>query len=81
MLVHKPAFSKSLPTDYQGYREAYSETISMAEEIRRNFDLEVGLVLGPHPVSWENQIAELGLKKSTELHLHSYPHCHLLNHG
>ena len=69
MLVHKPGFSKSLPTDLQGYREAYSETISMAEEIRRKFDLEVGLVLGPHPVSWETQIAELGLKKSTELHM------------
>ena len=69
MLVHKPAFSKSLPTDSRGYRQAYSETISMAEEIRRNFELEVGLVLGPHPVSWENQIADLGLKKSTELHL------------
>ena len=69
MLVHKPAFSKSLPMDSQGYRKAYSETISMAEEIRRNFDLEVGVVLGPHPVSWENQIADLGLEKSTELHL------------
>ena len=69
MLVHKPAFSKSLPTDSQGYRKAYSETVSMAEEIRRNFDLEVGVVLGPHPVSWENQIADIGLEKSTELHL------------
>ena len=69
MLVHKPAFSNSLPTDLQGYRKAYSETISMADEIRRNFELDVGIVLGPHPVSWENQIAELGIKKSTELHL------------
>ncbi|MAS17089.1 MAG: hypothetical protein CMA36_01560 [Euryarchaeota archaeon] len=69
MLVHKPEFSRSLPTDRQGYEKVYSETISMAEEIRRNFDLEVGVVLGPHPVTWENQIANLGLKKSTELHL------------
>ena len=69
MLVHKPEFSKSLPTDHQGYEKAYSETLSMAEEIRRNFDLEVGVALGPHPVSWEKQIAVLGLKKSTELHL------------
>jgi len=69
MLVHKPEFSRSLPTDRQGYEKAYSETISMAEEIRRNFDLEVGVALGPHPVTWENQIANLGLKKSTELHL------------
>ena len=69
MLVHKPEFSKSIPTDHQGYEKAYSETLSMAEEIRRNFDLEVGVALGPHPVSWEKQIAVLGLKKSTELHL------------
>ena len=69
MLVHKPAFTERLPVDIQGYREAYSETISMAEEIRGKFKLEVGLVLGPHPVSWEKQIPELGLKKSTELHL------------
>tara|TARA_B100001094_G_scaffold330959_1_gene397662 strand:- start:1258 stop:2142 length:885 start_codon:yes stop_codon:yes gene_type:complete len=69
LLVHKPEFSRSLPTDRQGYEKAYSETISMAEEIRRNFDLEVGVALGPHPVTWENQIANLGLKKSTELHL------------
>ena len=69
MLVHKPAFSQSLPSDILGYREAYSETISMAEEIRMNHDLDVGVVLGPHPVAWENQIAELGLEKSSELHL------------
>ena len=69
MLVHKPEFSRSLPTDRQGYEKVYSETISMAEEIRRNFDLEVGVALGPHPVTWETQIANLGLKKSTELHL------------
>ena len=53
MLVHKPAFTERLPVDIQGYREAYSETISMAEEIRGKFKLEVGLVLGPHPVSWD----------------------------
>jgi TatD-related deoxyribonuclease len=69
MLVHKPAFSQSLPSDINEYREAYSETISMAEEIRRNHDLDVGVVLGPHPVAWENQIAEFGLEKSSELHL------------
>jgi len=69
MLVHKPAFSKSLPSDIMGYKEAYSETISMAEEIRRNHHLDVGVVLGPHPVVWENQIADLGLEESSELHL------------
>tara|TARA_B100001094_G_C18098201_1_gene754215 strand:- start:320 stop:1204 length:885 start_codon:yes stop_codon:yes gene_type:complete len=69
MLVHKPEFSRTLPKDIDGYRKAYSETISMAEEIRRNFDIDVGVALGPHPVSWEKQIIELGMKRSTELHL------------
>ena len=69
MLVHKPSFSGSLPTDLQGYREAYSDTISMADEVRTEFGLGVGVVLGPHPVVWEKQIPELGIKASSELHL------------
>ena len=69
MLVHKPSFSSSLPTDLQGYREAYSDTISMADEVRTEFGLGVGVVLGPHPVVWEKQIPELGIKASSELHL------------
>ena len=69
MLVHKPSFSDSLPTNLEGYREAYSDTISMAEEVRREFGIEVGVVLGPHPVAWEKQIPDLGIEESTELHL------------
>ena len=69
MLVHKPAFSKSLPIDVEGYRKAYSETISMAEEVRKEHGIEVGVVLGPHPVAWEKQISELGIESSSELHL------------
>ena len=69
MLVHKPSFSHSLPTDLEGYREAYSDTISMADDVRREFGLEVGVVLGPHPVAWEKQIPDLGIEESTELHL------------
>tara|TARA_B100000683_G_scaffold205041_1_gene198629 strand:+ start:1645 stop:2559 length:915 start_codon:yes stop_codon:yes gene_type:complete len=69
MLVHKPSFSHSLPTDLEGYKEAYSDTISMADKVRREFELEVGVVLGPHPVAWEKQIPELGIEESTELHL------------
>ena len=34
VLVHKPNFSGKLPIDKDGYRQAYSETISMAEEVR-----------------------------------------------
>ena len=69
MLVHKPGFSNSLPVDIAGYRTAYAETLSMAEEVRKSVGLDVGVVLGPHPVVWEHQIEQLGLKASTELHL------------
>ena len=69
MLVHKPSFSHTLPVDLEGYREAYSDTLSMADEVRREFGLEVGVVLGPHPVAWEKQIPELGIEASSELHL------------
>ena len=69
MLVHKPSFSHTLPIDLEGYREAYSDTISMADEVRTEFELEVGVVLGPHPVAWEKQIPELGIEASSELHL------------
>ena len=69
MLVHKPSYSHSLPVDLEGYRGAYSDTISMAEEVRKEFGLEVGVVLGPHPVAWEKQIPELGIETSSELHL------------
>ena len=71
MLVHKPGFSGSLPIDREGYREVYSETISMAEEIREKFAISVGVVLGPHPVAWERQISELGMNRASELHLES----------
>ena len=71
MLVHKPGFSGSLPIDREGYREVYSETISMAEEIRKKFAISVGVVLGPHPVAWERQISELGMDRASELHLES----------
>ena len=71
MLVHKPGFSGSLPIDREGYSEAYSETISMAEEIREKFAISVGVVLGPHPVAWERQISELGMDRASELHLES----------
>ncbi|MDP7341576.1 MAG: TatD family hydrolase [Candidatus Thalassarchaeum sp.] len=69
MLVHKPNFSSDLPTDLDGYRAAYSDTLSMAEEVRAAYGIEVGVVLGPHPVVWEHQIVPLGLKRATELHL------------
>ena len=69
MLVHKPGFAGSLPTDHGGYRDAYSNTLNMADEVRKRLDIDVGVVLGPHPVVWEKQIATLGMEESTELHL------------
>ncbi len=69
MLVHKPSFSGSLPNDVDGFRTAYDETISMAKEVRETHQIDVGVVLGPHPVSWEKQIDSLGIKRSSELHL------------
>ena len=71
MLVHKPGFSGTLPVDKEGYRRAYSETILMAEEVRKKFAITVGVVLGPHPVAWERQISELGIDRASELHLES----------
>lgn len=69
MLVHKPGFSAALPTDLDGYRAAYADTLSMADEVRDEFGIDVGVVLGPHPVAWAHQIEPLGLERSTELHL------------
>ena len=69
MLVHKPSFSSALPTDLDGYRAAYSDTIEMAEEVRAAYRIEVGVILGPHPVVWDHQIEPLGLERATELHL------------
>ena len=48
MLVHKPSFSHTLPVDLGGYRGAYSDTISMADEVRKEFGLEVGAVSYTH---------------------------------
>lgn len=69
MLVHKPHFGGGLPVDRAGYRAAYGETLSMAEEVRAKFEITVGVVLGPHPVAWEHQIESLGIERATELHL------------
>ena len=69
MLVHKPSFGGKLPIDKDGYRAAYNETLAMAAEVRERFEITVGVVLGPHPVAWEHQIADLGMERASELHL------------
>jgi TatD-related deoxyribonuclease len=67
-LVHKPNFSK-LPVSLSEYRSVYEETLEMAREVRDKFEISVSVILGPHPVAWENQIHTLGLEESTSLHI------------
>ena len=67
-LVHKPNFS-NLPLSISDYQSAYDNTIEMAREIREKFGIQVSVILGPHPVSWEKQIHTIGLQESTSLHL------------
>ena len=59
MLVHKPAFYESLPIDSNEYKDAYLDTIAMANEVRESFGIDVGVALGPHTVVWEKQIETL----------------------
>ena len=70
-LVHKPTFSTALPESIEQVRNAYDATLSLAESVRKNVDLGVHVVLGPHPVVWEKQIHTLGIEIATQLHLDS----------
>ena len=67
-LVHKPDFT-NLPRNITEYKHAYENTLEMAQEIREKFGIEVSVILGPHPVSWEKQIHDIGIQNSTFLHL------------
>ncbi len=67
VLVHKPGVQS--PTDISGYRTAYSDTLDMAETVRRDLGLHVRVVLGPHPAVWAHQIDDLGVEAAGELHL------------
>ena len=68
-LVHKPSFSTSLPRDINDYRGAYQETLNMASKVRKKIGLDVQVVLGPHPVTWDIQANTMGIEESTELHI------------
>lgn len=68
ILVHKPNFS-SLPINGEGYRAAYSSTLEMADHIRKKVDIGVGVILGPHPVAWDQQADEIGVQAASEIHL------------
>ena len=68
-LVHKPSFSTKLPKNIGDYREAYQETVRMASIVRKKIGLDVQVVLGPHPVTWDIQANAIGVDESTELHI------------
>jgi TatD-related deoxyribonuclease len=68
ILVHKPDFD-NLPTDEAGIKAAYSNTLEMAAAVRKQTDLSVRVVLGPHPAAWAHQIGPLGLEAANDLHL------------
>ena len=41
----------------------------MAEIVREETELKVNVVLGPHPVVWDIQANDIGVKASSELHI------------
>lgn len=54
ILVHCPDFS-SPPTTRKGHLTTYQDTVRMAEEVRKEHDLGVRVVLGPHPAAFAHQ--------------------------
>ena len=54
VLVHCPDFS-SPPTHIDEHRSTYADTVAMADEVRTNHDLNVRVVLGPHPAAFAHQ--------------------------
>ncbi len=70
-LVHKPGFGVRLPESIAEVDEAYDETVRMAEVVRDRVEIDVRVVLGPHPVVWEKQIHTIGIEAASELHLES----------
>ena len=54
VLVHCPHFSAP-PTTKKGHTETYADTVKMAEEVRKEVELGVRVVLGPHPAAFAHQ--------------------------
>jgi TatD-related deoxyribonuclease len=54
VLVHCPDFSTP-PTTKKGHSETYANTVKMAEEVRKEVELGVRVVLGPHPAAFAHQ--------------------------
>lgn len=70
-LVHKPGFGSDLPSSTAEIRSAYQNTLDIAELVRKGCNLEVRVILGPHPVVWEHQTRILGFDEAGELHIAS----------
>ncbi len=54
ILVHCPNFS-SPPTTKKEHKNSYFDTILMAEQVREKVEINVRVVLGPHPVAFAHQ--------------------------
>ena len=70
-LVHKPSFPSRLPQSIEQVDQAYRKTLDLAAMIRERIEIDVRVILGPHPVVWEKQIHTLGMERSSQLHLDS----------
>ena len=70
-LVHKPSFPSRLPQSIEQVDQAYRKTLDLAAMVRERVEIEVRVILGPHPVVWEKQIHTLGMEESSQLHLDS----------
>ncbi len=68
VLVHKPDF-QSLPESESAIKNAYLDTVEIAEQVRKEIGIGVRVVLGPHPAAWFHQNATLGSERAKELHL------------
>ena len=70
-LVHKPSFPSRLPQSIEQVDQAYRKTLDLAAMVRERIEIDVRVILGPHPVVWEKQIHTLGMEMSSQLHLDS----------
>ena len=74
ILVHCPDFT-NLPTTASEYSHAYTDTVEMAEKVRLDVELDVRVMLGPHPAAFahqcmalEEQDGDAGAERAMELY-------------
>ena len=72
VLVHCPNF-QCPPVTINEHKEAYLDTVLMAEQVRENIGIDVRVVLGPHPaafahqfIKWVEEDGEAGKEKAME---------------